>query len=106
MVSLIPFSDETRTSYLLQGVQSAWDSTGRRRPQSQAQPKTSAAAQGAVGGAWGGGESPPPGVREAGEGGESVRGAEAALDMPYKGNNVSPPVTVILTLTSLDCSYT
>uniref|UniRef100_A0AAX7SKH4 CUE domain-containing protein n=1 Tax=Astatotilapia calliptera TaxID=8154 RepID=A0AAX7SKH4_ASTCA len=28
-------SDETRTSYLLQGVESAWDSVGRRKPQSQ-----------------------------------------------------------------------
>uniref|UniRef100_A0A669F114 Activating signal cointegrator 1 complex subunit 2 n=1 Tax=Oreochromis niloticus TaxID=8128 RepID=A0A669F114_ORENI len=30
-------SDETRTSYLLQGVESAWDSVGRRKPQSQIQ---------------------------------------------------------------------
>uniref|UniRef100_A0A674PKB0 Activating signal cointegrator 1 complex subunit 2 n=1 Tax=Takifugu rubripes TaxID=31033 RepID=A0A674PKB0_TAKRU len=30
----VPVIDETRTSYLLQGVQSAWDSAGRRKPQS------------------------------------------------------------------------
>ncbi|MEQ2209307.1 hypothetical protein XENOCAPTIV_028278, partial [Xenoophorus captivus] len=33
----LPVIDETRTSYLLQGVESAWDSTGRRRPQGHIQ---------------------------------------------------------------------
>uniref|UniRef100_A0A669CDZ7 Activating signal cointegrator 1 complex subunit 2 n=1 Tax=Oreochromis niloticus TaxID=8128 RepID=A0A669CDZ7_ORENI len=33
----VPIIDETRTSYLLQGVESAWDSVGRRKPQSQIQ---------------------------------------------------------------------
>uniref|UniRef100_A0A8C9YYP0 Activating signal cointegrator 1 complex subunit 2 n=1 Tax=Sander lucioperca TaxID=283035 RepID=A0A8C9YYP0_SANLU len=31
----LPVIDETRTSYLLQGVESAWDCVGRRRPHSQ-----------------------------------------------------------------------
>uniref|UniRef100_A0A8P4GKW2 CUE domain-containing protein n=1 Tax=Dicentrarchus labrax TaxID=13489 RepID=A0A8P4GKW2_DICLA len=31
----LPVIDETRTSYLLQGVESAWDSVGRQKPQIQ-----------------------------------------------------------------------
>ncbi|KAK0138101.1 Activating signal cointegrator 1 complex subunit 2 [Merluccius polli] len=79
----LPLIDETRTSYLLQGVQSAWDSVGRRRPQGHLQTKALPAAQGgAVGG-----RASPLGQRESGEGGESPRGAEAPLYMPHKGNN-------------------
>uniref|UniRef100_A0A3B4V320 Activating signal cointegrator 1 complex subunit 2 n=1 Tax=Seriola dumerili TaxID=41447 RepID=A0A3B4V320_SERDU len=69
----LPVIDETRTSYLLQGVESAWDSVGRRRTQSQIQPKAPSllsANQGAVG--WAG---------------ERLKGAEAMLDVPGKGNN-------------------
>ncbi|XP_023270081.1 activating signal cointegrator 1 complex subunit 2 [Seriola lalandi dorsalis] len=69
----LPVIDETRTSYLLQGVESAWDSVGRRRTQSQIQPKAPSllsASQGAVG--WAG---------------ERPKGAEAMLDVPGKGNN-------------------
>uniref|UniRef100_UPI003AAFBC27 activating signal cointegrator 1 complex subunit 2 isoform X1 n=1 Tax=Centroberyx gerrardi TaxID=166262 RepID=UPI003AAFBC27 len=80
----LPVIDETRTSYLLQGIESAWDSMGRQRPRSQIQPKTPSAGPGSLG-ATGGGE--PRGVREPGEGGESLRGAEAMLDTPRKGNN-------------------
>uniref|UniRef100_H3DD27 Activating signal cointegrator 1 complex subunit 2 n=1 Tax=Tetraodon nigroviridis TaxID=99883 RepID=H3DD27_TETNG len=36
----MPLIDETRTSYLLQGVQSAWDSVGQRKPQNQAEHKS------------------------------------------------------------------
>uniref|UniRef100_A0AAQ5Z7N6 CUE domain-containing protein n=1 Tax=Amphiprion ocellaris TaxID=80972 RepID=A0AAQ5Z7N6_AMPOC len=44
--------DETRTSYLLQGVESAWDSVGRRKPQIQSKTSSSLLSnQGAVGGA-------------------------------------------------------
>uniref|UniRef100_A0A3Q1EX90 Activating signal cointegrator 1 complex subunit 2 n=1 Tax=Acanthochromis polyacanthus TaxID=80966 RepID=A0A3Q1EX90_9TELE len=44
--------DETRTSYLLQGVESAWDSVGRRKPQSQRKTSSPLSSnQGAVGGA-------------------------------------------------------
>lgn len=77
--------DETRTSYLLQGVQSAWDSVGRARPQGHIQNANAlfAAQGGAVGG-----RASPLGVRESGEGGETPRGAEAPLYMPHKGNNV------------------
>ncbi|KAF3851489.1 hypothetical protein F7725_013261 [Dissostichus mawsoni] len=67
--------DETRTSYLLQGVQSAWDSVGRRRPHSHSQ------YQGAAGGA--------AEAREPERGGEGLRGAEAMVDAPRKGNNES-----------------
>lgn len=88
-------SDETRTSYLLQGVESAWDSAGRRKPPSQIQLRGSSsflANQGAVGGASAASSSAcfiPEEVRQPGEGGESPRGAEAMLDVPRKGNNVS-----------------
>nr|XP_061837725.1 activating signal cointegrator 1 complex subunit 2-like isoform X1 [Nerophis lumbriciformis] len=43
----LPVLDETRTSYLLQGVQSAWDSLGRRKTASSSPPVS----RGAVGGA-------------------------------------------------------
>ncbi|XP_040898149.1 activating signal cointegrator 1 complex subunit 2 [Toxotes jaculatrix] len=90
----LPVIDETRTSYLLQGVEGAWDSLGRRKPQSQIQPKASSlflANQGAVGGAAAAAAASsasfkPQEVQEPG-GGESLRGAEAMLDVPRKGNN-------------------
>ncbi|KAL3062400.1 hypothetical protein OYC64_002249 [Pagothenia borchgrevinki] len=67
----LPVIDETRTSYLLQGVQSAWDSVGHRRPHSQY--------QGAAGGA--------AEAREPERGGVGLRGAEAMVDAPRQGNN-------------------
>ncbi|KAK1893288.1 Activating signal cointegrator 1 complex subunit 2 [Dissostichus eleginoides] len=69
----LPVIDETRTSYLLQGVQSAWDSVGHRRPHSHSQ------YQGAAGGA--------AEAREPERGGEGLRGAEAMVDAPRKGDN-------------------
>uniref|UniRef100_A0A3Q4HLQ1 Activating signal cointegrator 1 complex subunit 2 n=1 Tax=Neolamprologus brichardi TaxID=32507 RepID=A0A3Q4HLQ1_NEOBR len=90
----VPVIDETRTSYLLQGVESAWDSVGRRKPQSQTRtsqaqasaspsanrgPAAGAAASSSAG-------SKPQEVREPAEG-ESARGAEAMLDVPQRGNN-------------------
>uniref|UniRef100_A0A667X3V0 Activating signal cointegrator 1 complex subunit 2 n=1 Tax=Myripristis murdjan TaxID=586833 RepID=A0A667X3V0_9TELE len=71
----LPVIDETRTSYLLQGVESAWDSVGRQRPQA------------AGGSAAASGDFKPLGVRQPGEGGESPRGAEAMLGAPRKGDN-------------------
>ncbi|KAM7415629.1 hypothetical protein PAMA_017926 [Pampus argenteus] len=87
----LPVIDETRTSYLLQGVESAWDGVGRRKP-SQIQAGASSsflANQGAVGGASAAFSSASfnPQVREPGEGGESLRGAEAMLEVPQKGHN-------------------
>ncbi|XP_040010193.1 activating signal cointegrator 1 complex subunit 2 [Xiphias gladius] len=87
----LPVIDETRTSYLLQGLESARDSVGRRKPQSQMQPEASpllSASQGAAGGAAAASSDSfkPQEVQEPG-GGESVRGAEAMLDVPRKGNN-------------------
>uniref|UniRef100_A0A8C9YX61 Activating signal cointegrator 1 complex subunit 2 n=1 Tax=Sander lucioperca TaxID=283035 RepID=A0A8C9YX61_SANLU len=78
----LPVIDETRTSYLLQGVESAWDCVGRRRPHSQTP------YQGAAGG---GAAAATAGfkfqeAREL-EGGEGLRGADAMLDVPRKGNN-------------------
>uniref|UniRef100_A0A671U3U3 Activating signal cointegrator 1 complex subunit 2 n=1 Tax=Sparus aurata TaxID=8175 RepID=A0A671U3U3_SPAAU len=54
-VSLLQQALPTRTSYLLQGVESAWESVGRRKPQSQIQHKAPSASayQGAEGGASG-----------------------------------------------------
>ncbi|XP_075960954.1 activating signal cointegrator 1 complex subunit 2 [Anarhichas minor] len=78
----LPLIDETRMSYLLQGVASAWDSVGRRRPHSQTRH------QGAAGGAA---ASTSSGFKvqeeREPEGGESLRGAEAMLYVPQKGNN-------------------
>ncbi|CAJ1069389.1 activating signal cointegrator 1 complex subunit 2 [Xyrichtys novacula] len=85
----LPVIDETRTSYLLQGVESAWDSVGRRKPQSQIHPKTTAAHWGAAGGAAASASAgfKPQEVREAEGGRDSPRGAEAMVDVPQKGNN-------------------
>ncbi|AWP07646.1 putative activating signal cointegrator 1 complex subunit 2 [Scophthalmus maximus] len=86
----LPVIDETRTSYLLQGVESAWDSVGRRKPSSQIRSNAASslsANQGAAGGAAAAssGSCRPREVREPGE--ERVEGAEAMLDVPQKGNN-------------------
>uniref|UniRef100_A0A8C7CSG8 Activating signal cointegrator 1 complex subunit 2 n=1 Tax=Oncorhynchus kisutch TaxID=8019 RepID=A0A8C7CSG8_ONCKI len=83
-----PLLDETRTSYLLQGVEDAWDSIGRRRTQDRPQQTHSSAGLSGqeveVGaGAWGG----EMGIREPGEGGETPRGAESMWDTPHKGDN-------------------
>ncbi|XP_010749645.1 activating signal cointegrator 1 complex subunit 2 [Larimichthys crocea] len=84
----LPVIDETRTSYLLQGVESAWDNVGRRKPQSQIQHKVPSAYQGAAGGAVASSAGfKDPEDRETGGGGESLRGAEAMLEVPQKGNN-------------------
>lgn len=83
----LPVIDETRTSYLLQGVESAWDYVGRRKPHSQIQH------QGAAGGAAAAAGTSSAGfkLQEARQpeegGGDSLRGAEAMLDVPRKGNN-------------------
>ncbi|KAM9392808.1 activating signal cointegrator 1 complex subunit 2 [Pholidichthys leucotaenia] len=90
----LPVIDDTRTSYLLQGVESAWDSVGRQRPQRRAQTAASmlsSANEGADGGAAAA-SSFPAGfpaleVGESSRGGETLRGAEAMLDVPQKGNN-------------------
>ncbi|XP_068995279.1 activating signal cointegrator 1 complex subunit 2 isoform X1 [Embiotoca jacksoni] len=87
----LPVIDETRTSYLLQGVESAWDSVGRRKPPSQIRneaPSSVSAVQGAAGGgvASAAGYEPEE-VREPGRDGESLSGAEAMVDVPRKGNN-------------------
>ncbi|XP_070690557.1 activating signal cointegrator 1 complex subunit 2 [Pempheris klunzingeri] len=78
----LPVIDETRTSYLLQGVQSAWDSVGRQRPQSHVQhraPPATAACQGGAGAAASAGSN----LQEDHEPG----GAEATMDVPRRGNN-------------------
>nr|XP_046241896.1 activating signal cointegrator 1 complex subunit 2 [Scatophagus argus] len=90
----LPVIDETRTSYLLQGVESAWDSVGRRKPQSQIQdkvPSISAYHGEAVGGAaaFSAGFQEDQEPEGGGAVGESLRGAEAMLDVPQKGNNGS-----------------
>ncbi|XP_034396869.1 activating signal cointegrator 1 complex subunit 2 [Cyclopterus lumpus] len=74
----LPVIDETRTSYLLQGVESAWDSVGRRRPHRPIQHR------GAAGGAAASSSSFK--LQEP-EGGASLEGAEAMMDVPRKGND-------------------
>ncbi|XP_061672442.1 activating signal cointegrator 1 complex subunit 2 [Syngnathoides biaculeatus] len=79
----LPVIDETRTSYLLQGVHSARDSMGRSKPQptvsvSQlANQETMREASLSIG----------HDVRQAEGGRESPRGAEAMLDAPRRGSN-------------------
>uniref|UniRef100_A0A7N8X6W3 Activating signal cointegrator 1 complex subunit 2 n=1 Tax=Mastacembelus armatus TaxID=205130 RepID=A0A7N8X6W3_9TELE len=51
----LPVIDETRTSYLLQGVESAWDSVGRRKPQSRTKSKASSLVPSSQEGAGGAG---------------------------------------------------
>ncbi|XP_041855170.1 activating signal cointegrator 1 complex subunit 2 isoform X2 [Melanotaenia boesemani] len=88
----LPIIDETRTSYLLQGVESAWDSLGRRKPQSQIHNDASSsflATQGAMSAAAAA-EFKPELVREPGGGRENQRGEEAMLDHSRKRNNVCP----------------
>lgn len=75
-------------------MESAWDSVGRRKPPNQSQPKVQPAARGAVGGAGAWDAEKLQGVREPGEGGESPRGAEASLDMPHRGDNVSSVIAM------------
>uniref|UniRef100_A0A3Q3FUA5 Activating signal cointegrator 1 complex subunit 2 n=1 Tax=Labrus bergylta TaxID=56723 RepID=A0A3Q3FUA5_9LABR len=84
----LPVIDETRTSYLLQGVESAWDSVGRQRPQSHIHQKSVAAHQGAAGAAAAASSSAGfQKVPEPQGGRESPLGAEAMLEVPRKGNN-------------------
>lgn len=88
----LPVIDETRTSYLLEGVRSAWDSVGRRKPQSQIQnkvPSAMPAYQGAAGGAAAAASSGDFKLKEGREPerAEDLMGAKAMLDVPRKGNN-------------------
>lgn len=92
-------------SYLLQGVESASDSVGRRKPQSQTRHKVhSAPADGAADGAaaaTSAGFKPQEDREPGGGGGESLRGAEAMVDVPRKGSNVS---SVIITANSISAN--
>ncbi|KAF7648172.1 hypothetical protein LDENG_00160980, partial [Lucifuga dentata] len=86
---VLPVIDETRTSYILQGVESAWDSVGRKKLRSRTPPTgpvVEPPAQGARGGASTAACLRPQEVREP-EREESLRGAEAMLDIPPKGDN-------------------
>ncbi|XP_057180698.1 activating signal cointegrator 1 complex subunit 2 [Triplophysa rosa] len=81
-----PHLDETRTSYLLQGVESAWESVGKKRsfPSAFSSASHSAGARSKSGRDTstsmeeGGGIA---GVRE------ELRGAEAMTETPHKGDN-------------------
>uniref|UniRef100_A0A674N7A2 Activating signal cointegrator 1 complex subunit 2 n=1 Tax=Takifugu rubripes TaxID=31033 RepID=A0A674N7A2_TAKRU len=77
----VPVIDETRTSYLLQGVQSAWDSAGRRKPQSHVGHEHVAN----QGGADFASAAASSSFKVAGE--EEVMGAEALVCVPQRGNN-------------------
>ncbi|KAI4892431.1 hypothetical protein NFI96_024113, partial [Prochilodus magdalenae] len=78
-----PHLDDTRTSYLLQAVESAWDSTGKKRPL-----MSSSANQSGDSKAY---PDTRPALMEAAGGeatiGEELRGAEAMMDIPRKGAN-------------------
>ncbi|XP_036382995.1 activating signal cointegrator 1 complex subunit 2 [Megalops cyprinoides] len=72
-----PPLDETRTSYLLQGVESAWESLGRKRlrPAPSAAPQEVKSVDGALADRE---QDQPNGVQSA---------AEAQVDSPQKGDN-------------------
>ncbi|XP_034027034.1 activating signal cointegrator 1 complex subunit 2 [Thalassophryne amazonica] len=92
-----PIIDETRTSYLLQGVESAWDSLGHhQRAQSRIQHKFTPevlASQEAADKADGH-KAPET---------EDLRGAEAILDVPKKGNGAVCPVSAAELESLLSC---
>ncbi|XP_035514403.1 activating signal cointegrator 1 complex subunit 2 [Morone saxatilis] len=83
----LPVIDETRTSYLLQGVESAWDSVGRQKPQVQHKVPSAYQGSGAAAASAGFKLQEARGPGGGGEGEESLRGAEAMLDVPRIGNN-------------------
>lgn len=81
-------SDETRTSYLLQGVQSAWDSVGQRKPQNQVEHKSPSSAEAEEGASSSSFKLQEDQVHRELE----VIGAEALVCVPHKGNNVSSKI--------------
>ncbi|XP_028314317.1 activating signal cointegrator 1 complex subunit 2 [Gouania willdenowi] len=82
----LPVIDETRMSYLLQGVESAWDSVARRKPQSHITNADTLNSHEAAAASFT--NSNHRWISEAEfEEGEPLRGAEAILDVPRKGNN-------------------
>lgn len=83
-------SDETRTSYLLQGVQSAWDSVGRRKPQNHVGHEHVANQGGADFAAAAASGFEPHKDQVPRE--EEVMGAEALVCAPQRGNNVSSQI--------------
>lgn len=87
-------SDETRTSYLLQGVQSAWDSLGQRKPQNQVEHKSpsSVANEGGADFAAAASSSSLKIQEDQVPTELEVMGAEAVVCVPHKGNNVSSQI--------------
>uniref|UniRef100_A0A8B9K9M9 Activating signal cointegrator 1 complex subunit 2 n=1 Tax=Astyanax mexicanus TaxID=7994 RepID=A0A8B9K9M9_ASTMX len=88
-----PHLDDTRTSYLLQAVESAWDSTGKKRPVT-----ASSANQSRDTGSKTSWDTAPAKLEAAGGGataGAEFRGAEAMMDIPRKGSNVSLNAVVV-----------
>lgn len=67
---------------MLQGVQSAWDSTGRRRPQGRVQNEGASSPWANQGAAAAPSDADEPR-------GETLPGAEAKMDAPQRGDNVS-----------------
>uniref|UniRef100_A0A3B4CKI6 CUE domain-containing protein n=2 Tax=Pygocentrus nattereri TaxID=42514 RepID=A0A3B4CKI6_PYGNA len=80
-----PHLDDTRTSYLLQAVESAWDSIGKKRPVTASSANQSGDP---VSKAY---PDIRPALMEAAGGGATIgeerRGAEAMVDIPCKGAN-------------------
>ncbi|XP_043096620.1 activating signal cointegrator 1 complex subunit 2 isoform X2 [Puntigrus tetrazona] len=78
-----PHLDDTRTSYLLQGVESAWECVGKKRsfPSSS---NHRGGAEGKTGRDLAASQTDGAGV--SGDG-EELRGAEAMTDVPQKGDN-------------------
>lgn len=77
-----PLRDDTRTSYLLHGVESAWESTGKKRPPTLSANHSAESSSRAERDA----RSPQ---NMAVEKGAELKGAECMIDIPHKGDNVS-----------------
>lgn len=84
---IIRLRDETRTAYLLQGVESAWESVGKKR----SFPSAFSSANHSAGARSKSGRDTSASMEEgAGIAGvrEEMRGAEARTETPPKGDNV------------------
>ncbi|XP_056602614.1 activating signal cointegrator 1 complex subunit 2 [Triplophysa dalaica] len=97
-----PHLDETRTAYLLQGVESAWESVGKKR----SFPSAFSSANHSVGARSKSGRDTSASMEEgAGIAGvrEEMRGAEATTETPHKGDNGAASTVSAGELESLLC---
>ncbi|XP_030647122.1 activating signal cointegrator 1 complex subunit 2 [Chanos chanos] len=80
-----PHLDDTRTSYLLQGVESAWESLGRRKPHPVLPMTSHQGAEYSSKALWEGGGLQAEAAGEIMA--DQPRGAEALMEPPHRGEN-------------------